>query len=131
MTEKTKYEIGDIIEGTVSGVQTYGVFVQLDNDTQGLVHISECRHGFVDDIQDEYKIGQKVKVQVIDVDEYTQQISLSIRTLTHINIPPFPAKFRKPRRKRYNQPGFKTVDKAMTSWVKEALEDIDENKFKL
>lgn len=127
MAQKTNYEIGDIIEGTVSGVQTYGVFVQLDDDTQGLVHISECRHGFVDDIQEEYKVGERVKVQVIDVDEYTHQISLSIRSLKHLNTPPFPAKFRKPRRKRYNQPGFKSVDKAMPGWIKEALNNIDKN----
>ena len=37
-----EYKIGDVIDGVVSGIQNYGVFVKLDDQTQGLVHISEC-----------------------------------------------------------------------------------------
>ena len=36
-----KYQIGQVIEGTVNGIQEYGVFVKLDNNKEGLLHISE------------------------------------------------------------------------------------------
>ncbi len=41
------YKSGDVVTGKISGIQPYGAFVALDEDTQGLVHISEIKHGFV------------------------------------------------------------------------------------
>ncbi|KFN90301.1 general stress protein [Tetragenococcus muriaticus PMC-11-5] len=67
------YKIGDVLEGTVTGVQNYGVFVSLDNHTQGLIHISEIQSGFTKEIQDIVQIGEQVQVQIIDIDEYTQK----------------------------------------------------------
>ncbi len=75
------YRIGMVLEGYVTGIQPYGAFVALDEETQGLIHISECHHGFVDDIQNYLKVGQRVRVMIIDIDEYTQKISLSVRCL--------------------------------------------------
>lgn len=42
--------IGDKITGTISGIQSYGVFVKIDDEHQGLIHISELKHGFVSDL---------------------------------------------------------------------------------
>lgn len=75
------YRIGMVLDGKVTGIQPYGAFVALDDKTQGLIHISECRHGFIDDIRSYLKVGQRVKVMIIDIDEYTQKISLSVRCL--------------------------------------------------
>ncbi len=74
-------KIGDKLKGTVTGIQPYGAFVQLENGTTGLIHISEIKTGFVDNIYDHLKLGQEVLVQVVDFDEYTEKASLSIRTL--------------------------------------------------
>ena len=73
------YRIGMVLDGKVTGIQPYGAFVALDDKTQGLIHISECRHGFIDDIRSYLKVGQRVKVMIIDIDEYTQKISLPVR----------------------------------------------------
>ena len=75
------YRIGMVLEGRVTGIQPYGAFVALDEETQGLIHISECHHGFVEDIQKYLEVGQKIKVMIIDIDEYTKKISLSVRCL--------------------------------------------------
>lgn len=75
------YKIGDIIEGQVTGIQPYGAFISLDAQTQGLVHISEVQSGYTKNIHSFLEVGQVVKVQVIDIDEYTKKISLSLRTL--------------------------------------------------
>ncbi|MFC8575776.1 S1 RNA-binding domain-containing protein, partial [Heyndrickxia sporothermodurans] len=58
----TKYEIGSVLTGKVAGIQPYGAFIALDEETQGLVHISEIKHGYVKDINDHLKIGDEVKV---------------------------------------------------------------------
>lgn len=81
-----RYRIGMIIEGRITGIQPYGAFVSLDNRTQGLIHISECHHGYVDNIRNFLKVGQMVRVMIIDIDEYTGKISLSIRCLKKLLI---------------------------------------------
>ena len=51
-------KIGDKVKGTVTGIQPYGAFVDLDNGQTGLIHISEIKTGFVDNIFDYLKLGQ-------------------------------------------------------------------------
>lgn len=41
------YQIGKVITGKITGVQPYGAFVSLDAETQGLIHVSEVKHGFI------------------------------------------------------------------------------------
>ncbi|MDM8098495.1 MULTISPECIES: S1 domain-containing post-transcriptional regulator GSP13 [Oceanobacillus] len=72
-------EIGQVIEGKVTGIQPYGAFVAIDGDTQGLVHISEIMHGYVKDINEHLNVGDTVNVKVIQIDEEKGKISLSIR----------------------------------------------------
>ena len=75
------YQIGQVLEGTITGIQPYGAFVALDEHTQGLIHVSEIQSGYTKNINDVVKIGQKVTVQIIDIDEYSHKISLSKRSL--------------------------------------------------
>lgn len=55
------------------------MFVSIDEDVQGLVHISEVMHGFVKDINDHLTIGDEVQVKILDIDEENNKVSLSIR----------------------------------------------------
>ncbi len=129
MSAEKQYHIGDVIEGTVTGIQQYGVFVQLDNHTQGLIHISECKHGFVTDINQFVEIGETLRVMVIDVDEYTHKISLSLRALEHLNVPPYPAKIKHRRRKHQPKIGFKTLEKALPNMIKQGLSEIEYDEY--
>ena len=75
------YQIGDIVQGTVTGIQPYGAFVQLDDQTQGLIHISECRSAFIRHVGDELHIGQVIEIMILDIDQYNGKISLSRRSV--------------------------------------------------
>lgn len=75
----TKYEVGDIITGEVTGAVDFGVFVKLEPGLEGLVHISELDWGLVEDTKTLYKVGQEVDVKVIEVKD--DKISLSIKQL--------------------------------------------------
>lgn len=75
------YRIGEIIKGKITGIQPYGAFVSLDEETQGLIHVSEVQSGYTKSIHTLLKVGQPVTVQIIDIDEYSNKISLSLRTL--------------------------------------------------
>ncbi len=75
----SKYEIGDSVEGTVTGVVDFGAFIKLEEGLEGLVHISELDWGLVDDPRNFIKVGQKVKARIIEVKD--SKISLSIKQL--------------------------------------------------
>lgn len=120
-----KYKIGMIITGKITGVQPYGAFVSLDDNYQGLIHVSEVKHGFIKNIHDELSVGDKVKVKVIDIDEYTQKISLSIRVLEKptINLV-LPNKRKRYFTNRKKKLGFSSIEEKLDDWIDEAIEDI-------
>lgn len=119
------YKIGMKVKGKVTGLQPYGAFVALDKETQGLIHISELKHGYVKSIEEVVSVDDEVDVIVLDVDEYTKKISLSMRCLEkpkHIH-----------RRSRKNYPrygnkqssiGFQSLANNMPKWIDEGLKQI-------
>lgn len=126
-----EFQIGDVIEGLVTGVQNYGVFVKLTDTEQGLVHISECKHGYVSEVDSVINVGDKVKVKVIDIDEYTKKISLSLRALQPIDVPLYPARSKKRPKRHLPNIGFKSLDKRMPQLIEEGLKLIEENRLNL
>ncbi len=71
-------KVGDVVEGTVSGILTYGLFITFDG-LEGLVHVSEIDWGHVNNPSKFAKVGQKIKVKVIGLDN--DKISLSVKRL--------------------------------------------------
>jgi len=76
---ENKFEVGNIVEGKVLKLKPFGAIVELDDSTQGLVHISQVANGFIQDINDYLKEGDTVKVKIISIDTENKKISLSIR----------------------------------------------------
>lgn len=74
-----KYTVGDEFEGEVTGMVDFGVFVKIEDGLEGLVHISEIDWALVEDPKTLFKIGDKVKVKIIEIKE--GKISLSIKAL--------------------------------------------------
>lgn len=74
-----KYEVGDVLTGEVTGAVDFGIFVKVEQGLEGLVHISELDWGLVEDTRSLYKVGDKIKVKVIEVKD--DKISLSIKQL--------------------------------------------------
>ncbi len=71
-------EPGKILKGKVSGVTSFGAFVDLEDGGTGLVHISEISTDYVKDINDHVKVGDEVEVKVLPF-EKGNKISLSIK----------------------------------------------------
>lgn len=74
-----KYNLGDELMGEVTGIVEFGVFVKIEEGLEGLVHISEIDWGLVDDPHKFAKVGDKIKVKIIEVKD--GKISLSIKAL--------------------------------------------------
>lgn len=119
----SKYESGEELTGKVTGIQPYGAFVALDEETQGLVHISEITYGFVKDINDFLSVGEEVKVKVLEVDEEAGKISLSIRALQE--GPPItrndrPRKSLQARVNERDADGFNSLKDKLQDWIKKS-----------
>ncbi len=79
-----KIKVGEEIRGQVSGIMPFGIFVQAEKDKlllEGLVHISEISWERVDDLNTLFKVGQKVKVKVLEINKETGKLNLSIKQL--------------------------------------------------
>lgn len=74
-----KYQVGDVLEGVVTGIVDFGIFVKVEQGLEGLVHISELDWGLVENPNTLFKVGEPVKVKVIEIKD--GKISLSIKAL--------------------------------------------------
>ena len=72
---------GDVLEGVVRNTTAFGAFVEVMDDVEGLVHISQISHDRVNNVTDVLNIGDKVSVKVLDVDFENERLSLSIKEL--------------------------------------------------
>lgn len=74
-----KYKVDDDVEGIVTGIVDFGVFVKIEEGLEGLVHISEIDWSLVEDPRAMFKVGQKVNVKIIEIKD--GKISLSMKAL--------------------------------------------------
>jgi small subunit ribosomal protein S1 len=78
-----KYKIGDLVKGKVSKLASFGAFVELQDDIDGLVHISQLSEDHVAKVKDVLKVGQEVEARVIKVDKVERRIGLSIKAANY------------------------------------------------
>jgi small subunit ribosomal protein S1 len=78
-----KYKIGDLVKGKVTKLASFGAFVQLQDDIDGLVHISQLSEDHIAKVKDVLKVGQEVEARVIKVDKVERRIGLSIKAANY------------------------------------------------
>lgn len=81
------WQVGEILEGKVTGITKFGAFVALPGGKSGLVHISEVANAFVSDVNEHVQVGQTVKVKLLSVTP-EGKINLSIKRA--LDEPPQP-----------------------------------------
>jgi ribosomal protein S1 len=74
----SKYKVGDVIEGRVSGIVDFGLFIRFDTDLEGLIHISELAWKKVEDPRESFTLGQLVQAKIISIDG-DGRVNLSIK----------------------------------------------------
>lgn len=105
-----KYMVGDVVEGKVVRIVPFGAFVELEKGIDGLVHVSQISHEWLENPTSALKVGEVVSAKIIAIDHEKEKITLSIKAMTP--APEAPAKpkreeteeaekpARKPRRQR-------------------------------
>lgn len=115
----SKYMKGKIVKGIISGIESYGAFVTLDEYYNGLIHISEISHGYVKNITDFLNVGDIVYVQILDINKDLYHLRLSIKNIDY-----------KPRKKRKQKGiietplGFNTLKYKLPKWIEQGVEEI-------
>jgi small subunit ribosomal protein S1 len=77
------FRVGEVVKGKVSKITSYGAFVELDHDIDGLVHISQVSEGHVEKIKDVLQVGQEVSARVIKIDREERRIGLSLKAASY------------------------------------------------
>jgi len=77
------YKVGDLVTGHVTKLASFGAFVGLQHDIDGLVHISQVSEERVDKIKNVLKVGQEVTARVIKIDKTDRRIGLSIKAANY------------------------------------------------
>lgn len=113
-----KYSKGKIVKGVVSGIESYGAFVKLDEYYSGLIHISEVSSGFVKDINDYMKVGDTIYVEILNIDEDLSQMKLSIKNIAYKQ-----GSRSKKRKIVETNSGFTTLEKNLPRWIEENLKN--------
>ncbi len=108
--------VGQIVEGKITGITNFGVFVDLGDGKSGLVHISEVARSYVNDIKEFVKINDVVKMKVLTIAD-DGKISLSIRRA----LEPERTEERRERRERRPSPSPAKVDGSYT-WTPKKTE---------
>jgi small subunit ribosomal protein S1 len=83
-----RYAVGTVIEGDVNRITPFGAFVKLDEEINGLIHVSEISEEEVTDASTILKVGEHIKAKIISIDPEEHRVALSIKALTaHLDYP--------------------------------------------
>ena len=77
----SKYKVGDVVKATIVSITSFGAFAQIIDGVDGLIHISQIADQKVENVKDVLNVGDEVDVKIIDIDEESKRISISMRAL--------------------------------------------------
>lgn len=97
---------GDIVKGTVTAIKPYGAFVKIDEETSGLIHISEISQKFVKDVSDFLNENQTYEFRVLSLED-DGKVNLGMKK----------KKLRKKRLDIHLKDGFEPLDQILDTWI--------------
>lgn len=81
----TSYKVGNVVDVNVTGVTKYGIFVKVDDEYNGLIHISEISDKYVQNPRLLVKDNEKIFAEIIECDQENKQLKLSIKNVQYRN----------------------------------------------
>jgi predicted RNA-binding protein with RPS1 domain len=122
-----KIKRGDIIHVKITGIQPYGAFAILPDNSNGLIHISEISEKFVKSIESFVQVGETIKVKVLDFDIENNHAKLSLKAIDKgYRRRDKRVYYKNPRRLIVETPkGFKPLENKLRFWIKQGI--VEEN----
>lgn len=78
-----RFKVGEVVKGSIAKIASFGAFVSLAGDIDGLIHISQLSEGHVEKVKDIIKVNDEIEARVIKVDKVERRIGLSIKALNY------------------------------------------------
>ena len=78
-----RFKVGDLVKGKVAKIASFGAFIELEDDIDGLVHISQISEDHIARVKDKLNVGDEVEARVIKVDKVERRIGLSIKAASY------------------------------------------------
>lgn len=112
------YKIGDIVKCKVTGIEDYGIFVNIDDKFNGLIHISEITYNFVRNINDYSSVGDYIYARILEIEMSEYKMKLSIKDLDYKNSG---------RLKKIieSEKGFAPLKSMLPKWTSDKLKEIE------
>ena len=111
-------KINEVVKVKITGIQTYGAFVTTNNNMDGLIHISEISYGYVKNINDYIKIGDKKYEEAIGFNDKKKHLKLSIKDIDYKNDGS------KLVRIAETKSGFKPLKNNLDKWINDKIKEI-------
>ena len=112
-----RYKKGDIITVLITSIVPYGVFVKVDDEYTGLIHISEISGAYIKNIEKYFKSETNLRVKIIDIDEKKKHLGLSMKD----------DKLRKNDLREVGS-GFDELKNKLPEWIDEAKKELESSK---
>lgn len=108
---------GDIVTGTVTGIEDYGIFLSFEDNQSGLIHISEISDSFVKNVNDYAKINDSITVKILSAEE-GGHYKLSLKELN-------PSSKGNAHSIVETKTGFSTLKEILPTWIQEASDELE------
>ena len=76
-----KLNVGEVVSGEVIKILPFGAIIRFGDNIEGLLHVKEASHYYVKNIYEVAKVGQKLDLKIIDIDENNNKVSLSLKAM--------------------------------------------------
>lgn len=113
-------KVGDIVLVKVTGIADYGFFIEKDGYT-GLCHISEVSNNFVEDVSKFVSVGEEIYVLVLDIDEVSKHLKVSIKDIYYIN-------YEDKNRIKETRKGFLPLKEMLPIWIDEKIREYEKEE---
>ena len=118
-----KYQVGQLIVGTVYNVKPYALFMSFEDGVTGLLHISEISDSFIRDIEKYGSVGDEIKVKILSIDKDNGFLRVSYK-----QVPPeemYSSHTNQRKVPTTSEDEFLPLKEKLDSWIKEAYENIE------
>lgn len=109
-------KVGNVVKGQVTGVESYGIFVKLNEKYTGLVHISEISEKFVKDINNYATMGETIYVEIKAIDEKSKKCILSVKDLNY--------RIDENNKVKESVRGFSPLKQHLPQWIDEKYQEL-------
>ena len=114
------FKVGETVKCQVTGFKEYGIFVKINNEYNGLIHISEITNSFVHNVADYAEIGETKYAKIIEINPNTKHLKLSIKNIDY--------KVDGKEMLEKDQEGFLPLKEHLGIWINEKLKEINKDQ---